>query len=235
MTFRSLLLAMATSACFASTARADLILLDNTSNLTAWNTSTANNYSGNFQPYAKLSGMTFVTGASSYDLTSISVVMAYTNGSLTPTMRLSMFENGSTSAVAPAGGATATYTQDFSGFTFTGTQQAYTFTPSTTWNLKANTSYSFWLGTSEVTNATYLRWSLASASASSTVGYTQTGGFYTSNGGASYSTPGNVLSMQLNGNAAPAVPEIDPAGMGTVLALLTGMLGLIERRRTSVA
>jgi hypothetical protein len=28
-----------------------------------------------------------------------------------------------------------------------------------------------------------------------------------------------------------AVPEIDPAGMGSVLALVTGALGLLERRR----
>lgn len=230
--FRSLLLAVVTAACLASTARADLVLLDNTSNLTAWNTSTANNYSGNFQAYSKLSGMTFVTGPSNYDLGSIAVVMAYTNGSLSPTMRLSLFENGSTSAVAPAGGATATYSQDFSGFTFNGTQQVYTFTPSTTWHLKANTDYSFWLGTSEVTNATYLRWNLASASASSAVGFTQKGGFYTTNGGASYNTPGNTLSMQITGTA---VPEIDPAGMGSVLALVTGMLGLLERRRTIAA
>jgi hypothetical protein len=32
-----------------------------------------------------------------------------------------------------------------------------------------------------------------------------------------------------------AVPEIDPAGMGSVLALVTGSLALIERRRLKVA
>jgi hypothetical protein len=37
--------------------------------------------------------------------------------------------------------------------------------------------------------------------------------------------------MQITGNAAAAVPEIDPAGIGSVLALLTGMLGIFERRR----
>ena len=31
--------------------------------------------------------------------------------------------------------------------------------------------------------------------------------------------------------AAAPVPEIDPAGMGSVLALVTGALGLLERRR----
>ena len=31
--------------------------------------------------------------------------------------------------------------------------------------------------------------------------------------------------------AGSGVPEIDPAGMGSVLALVTGALGLVERRR----
>jgi sulfatase modifying factor 1 len=35
--------------------------------------------------------------------------------------------------------------------------------------------------------------------------------------------------------AATGVPEIDPAGMGSVLALVTGALGLFERRRLKVA
>ena len=35
-------------------------------------------------------------------------------------------------------------------------------------------------------------------------------------------------------NSAP-VPEIDPAGMGSVLALVTGALGLLERRRLKAA
>ena len=35
--------------------------------------------------------------------------------------------------------------------------------------------------------------------------------------------------------APSAVPEIDPAGMGSVLALVTGGLGLLERRRLKVA
>lgn len=32
-------------------------------------------------------------------------------------------------------------------------------------------------------------------------------------------------------SAPSAVPEIDPAGMGSVLALVAGALGLLERRR----
>jgi hypothetical protein len=38
------------------------------------------------------------------------------------------------------------------------------------------------------------------------------------------------------GTASPsAVPEIDPAGIGSVLALVTGALGLLERRRLKTA
>jgi len=36
-------------------------------------------------------------------------------------------------------------------------------------------------------------------------------------------------------DAASLVPEIDPAGMGSVLALVTGTLGLLERRRLKAA
>lgn len=239
MTSRSLFLIVlfsAMSTISTCTARAGLVLLDNTSNLTAWNSSSPSNFSGNYAANAKVLGMTFVTGPTSYDLDSISVAMAYGNGSLTPTMRLSVFENGSASATAPADGATATYSQDFSGSTFNGTQQIYTFSPLPTWNLKANTSYSVWLGTSETnfTNNAALRWYQASSSASSTLGFTQTGGFYSTNGGASYNS-GSSLSMQLTGTAAAAVPEIDPAGIGSVLALVTCMLGIFERRRTRLS
>ena len=37
------------------------------------------------------------------------------------------------------------------------------------------------------------------------------------------------------GTAPSAVPEIDPAGMGSVLALVAGALGLLERRRLKMA
>ena len=48
-------------------------------------------------------------------------------------------------------------------------------------------------------------------------------------------TPAGLLPL-LNGlqlrDASSPVPEIDPAGMGSVVALVTGALGLLERRRT---
>lgn len=223
---------LATSLISTGMARAGVVLLDNTGNLTSWNSSSSSNFSGNYASNAKVLGMTFVTGPTSYDLTSVSVAMAYGNGSLAPTMQLSMFENGLTSDTKPTDAATPTYSQDFSA-SFNGTQQTYTFAPSTTWNLKANTSYSFWLGTSETnfTNNAALRWYQASLSASSTLGFTQTGGFYSSNGGASYIAPGNLLSMRLTGAAVSGVPEIDPATGSTALSLVAGLLAMMEQRR----
>jgi hypothetical protein len=47
---------------------------------------------------------------------------------------------------------------------------------------------------------------------------------YESDAGVAIRTPGGA-----------AVPEIDPAGMGSVLALVLGSLGLLERRRLKVA
>lgn len=62
-------------------------------------------------------------------------------------------------------------------------------------------------------------------------------GTYTSLGITSTSTAfswlgggaGRTVSLNV---VSPAVPEIDPAGMGAVLALVTGALGLFERRRS---
>ena len=47
---------------------------------------------------------------------------------------------------------------------------------------------------------------------------------------------GVIIGFRLAGPAnSSAVPEIAPAGMGSVLALVTGVLGLLERRRLTVA
>lgn len=47
----------------------------------------------------------------------------------------------------------------------------------------------------------------------------------------SYTMPMFAMSATLTVAGPAAVPEIDPAGMGSVLALVTGVLGLLERRR----
>ena len=43
-----------------------------------------------------------------------------------------------------------------------------------------------------------------------------------------------IFSIDATAASSP-VPEIDPAGMGSVLALVTGALGVLERRRQKVA
>lgn len=44
--------------------------------------------------------------------------------------------------------------------------------------------------------------------------------------------PGNDSMFQVQPVSPPSpVPEIDPAGMGSVIAIVTGGLGLLERRR----
>jgi hypothetical protein len=48
-------------------------------------------------------------------------------------------------------------------------------------------------------------------------------------GQSSVSLSGSSLVLNIQGSAP--VPEIDPAGLGSVLALVTGTLGLLERRR----
>jgi len=52
------------------------------------------------------------------------------------------------------------------------------------------------------------------------------------NGSTSKKATFNPLSVQIS---AQAVPEIDPAGMGSVLAFVSGAIGLLERRRRVVA
>lgn len=45
----------------------------------------------------------------------------------------------------------------------------------------------------------------------------------------------SVSALAVSALSPSAVPEIDPAGLGSVLALLGGVLGLVERRRMKVA
>ena len=63
-------------------------------------------------------------------------------------------------------------------------------------------------------------------------------GFLESTPSISYFTLSNacICSRDFTVQPAPtAVPEIDPTGMGSVLALVSGALGLLERRRLKVA
>jgi len=89
-------------------------------------------------------------------------------------------------------------------------------------------------------------WTGSNADGTTYSGYELGSGGYTgfgdsnSNGGftdygdddASYTAPMFEMSGELT---VAAVPEIDPAGMGSVAALVTGALGLLERRKRRAA
>ena len=89
-------------------------------------------------------------------------------------------------------------------------------------------------------NGNLVEWTDPTAPASLLVGR---GGYWSSGIASSLSSSGSQRSYPASNadsdvgfrlasevNSAP-VPEIDPAGMGSVLALVTGALGLLERRR----
>jgi len=69
--------------------------------------------------------------------------------------------------------------------------------------------------------------SIGQATGSADAGWIDMGGFST----AAYSRSLYGISETLTADSPSCVPEIDPAGMSSVLALVTGALGLLERRR----
>jgi hypothetical protein len=227
----TLLSCVAIAIFLASTAQAtSVILVDNTSNLTNWNTGSSTGYGGNTAAYTRLNGMTFVTGSTAYNLTSINVAMRYNqSGSISPTIRVFAFENASAAATKPVSLATPAFQEDFTGDVFSSTQEFHTFSPTATWNLKPNTSYSFAIGTDLTSNPAFLNWMGEGGAATSNVGFTQKGGFYSLSGGSTYNAGSNV-AMQLTGVAA--VPE--PSGFAAT-GLLLGAAGLIRRRQARAA
>jgi hypothetical protein len=59
-------------------------------------------------------------------------------------------------------------------------------------------------------------------------------GWYFSQTGMPPSAAASFYGVSSELTVPSAVPEIDPAGMGSVLALITGALGLLERRRLKI-
>jgi hypothetical protein len=61
---------------------------------------------------------------------------------------------------------------------------------------------------------------------------------YTSNGASTWTSNAGypmLFSIEATATAPSAVPEIDPNSLGSVLALVLGSLGLLERRRLKAA
>jgi hypothetical protein len=209
-----------------------ITLLDNTNNLSATNLQFNNGagFGGNSAAYTRLNGFTFATGNDAYNIDSIKIPLGW-NGSvaISPTIRVSLFENSTTTATTPANGATAAYTQDFTGNTFNSTINFYSFIPSSTWLLKANTGYSVIFGTNQTSSPSNFWWatySTAPVAPSSTIGFQYKTNFFSTTGGSSYTATGNRYPLQLNGTLAsspPAVPSVPGALpiLGVVSALGT--------------
>ena len=224
----------------STTAKAG-VLLDNTSNLTKTSWS-GNTYSwGQSSAYQYIYGYTFEVGSTSYDATDVTIGLAYgTTGSITPNMRIQVWELASLGSLQPAVGASAYYTLNDNTKTFNSTKQYYTYSFNNgTLNLKANTRYSIGFSTDQIANGGFFRWHAFNpgTAPTGTAGLTSKGILYSLDGGASYT--GNLGDMiqafQLNGTPAGgggvAVPE--PSSMA-IFGL--GALGMAYHvRRKSIA
>jgi hypothetical protein len=83
------------------------------------------------------------------------------------------------------------------------------------------------------TPAAYLSNYVGTYTAFANVQFVATSEIRATNGSATKIATFDPLSVEIS--LVQAVPEIDPAGMGSVLALVGGALGLLERRRRVVA
>lgn len=210
----------------------DLILLDNTSNLSTANltNSSQTTWGSNTPAYNRINGYTFQVGATSYDATAVSLPIRYSGGgSVSPTIRIQLWELPNLSATTPAGGAVPFYIQDVSSNSFDLTYQYFTlpFTNGTL-NLKANTRYSIGFLTDLTTNSTSLAWNgynplgakpsgsfgLASLSGGS--------GFFSTNGGTSFSASSMNFGFQLTGVAVPEPSTYALTGMSILALALSG-------------
>lgn len=238
-TFVVQLLAVAAMLFVHSTTAKAGVLLDNTSNLT--NTSWTSNLSFFNQSaiYNTINGYTFEVGSTSYDATDVTIGLGSIFGStIIPNMRIQVWELANLTSLGPAVGASAYYTLNDGTKTFNSTTQYYTYSFNNgTLNLKANTRYSIGFSTDSLTSG--LAWVQLNAPSAptGTAGLTSSGGFYSLNGGASYTTSTGFVykAFQLNGTPAGgggvAVPE--PSSMA-IFGL--GALGMAYHvRRKSIA
>jgi len=180
--FFFILAALALQATTAQTA----ILLDNTDNLTRTITTSGTTYGSNTPPFNRVNGASFEVGGTPYDATSVSLALAHNRTTpISLTVVLQFWELPTNTDRTPANG-TLIYTENFFNNTVTETPQYYTFslTPGVV-NLKANTRYSLSVLTDGDSDT---GWRLTDPSNfASGTGATSVGGFYSTNGGASYS------------------------------------------------
>lgn len=107
-----------------------------------------------------------------------------------------------------------------------------TFTASGLWNLAANST--FWIVLKGIgTGSAAWNYTFGTVSGDGAADVT----IRSLNSGSSWdpSATGQPFMMQVNATPASNVPEIDPSGVGSVMALVSGALGLLERRRSRKA
>lgn len=179
--------------------------------------------------YGEWTGSSFTTNNQAWNLTSATLYF----GSASNTSGNMFVEVRGNSANKP-GSLLGT----LSGTANPATLGQYTFT---TTGIDLAPSTTFWLVAGVSSGAGYYTWQYDNTGSppltSSGVWSLPTTNTYTSssNQGTSW-TNGDAYPQlfSLEATSAP-VPEIDPAGIGSVLALVTGALGLLERRRLKVA
>jgi hypothetical protein len=186
-------------------------------------------------------GYTFEVGSTSYDAMDVTLGLKYANsGSITPNMRIQVWELADLTSLSPAVGDSPYYTLNDNTKTFNSTIQYYTYSFNNgTLNLKANTRYSIGFSTDVLTGGSSFRWHALNPgnAPTGTAGLTSSGYVYSLDGGATYSAgPADMTqAFRLNGELAvggsAAVPE--PSSMA-IFGI--GALGMAYHvRRKSIA
>jgi hypothetical protein len=178
------------------------VLLDNTSNLTNTSWSTSTSTWGQTTAYSRINGHTIEVGSTSYDATDVTISIQYNRPtSITPNIRIQVWELADLTSTAPAAGASVYYTLNDNTKTFNSTIQYYTYSLNNL-NLKANTRYSIGFSTDLTDNAGFFKWNELTPPTvpTGTAGLTSRDNFFSTNGGTSYSTSAAFRkTFQLNG------------------------------------
>jgi hypothetical protein len=176
-------------------------------------------------------GQSFLSG-SGVQLTSVKALLSSSNLASTGTAQIALW---SSNAQGELGSMLAS--QAFADSTVTsGSSEVYTFDP-TTWtgSVALVPSTEYWITFTSVNSSAvsvggnYSSDGFGVANTQAVFG-TIANPFYVSSTGGTYN-----MEMQVAVPEPSAVPEIDPNSLGSVLALVLGSLGLLERRRLKAA
>ncbi len=208
-----------------------VVLLDNTNNLSVANlsTSSATSYGSNSTAYNRINGYVFSVGSTSFEMDAVSIALKYSS-TISPTIRVTVWELGATGTTPAA--APVVYTEDFIASSVGSVSSYFTFSPGTEVVLEADTRYAIGFSTDWTTNSSFLQWLGYSPLGSKPTGseglssLSSGSGFFSTNGGSSYSTSSMVYSLQLTGSPV-AVPE--PSSASGAAGLIA--LGFVAKRR----